>query len=55
MTVLPKPRPAPRIAITYRRPGESLRRKIVWARRLEAVVLRLEDEGAEILTRELTE
>lgn len=43
------------IEITYCKPGEPWRRKVVSSRRLESVVLRLDDEGPEILTRELAE
>jgi len=60
MTASLKPRstknnPRFKFEITYRRPGERWQRKIVSTRRLESVVLRLEDECAEILTRELNQ
>jgi hypothetical protein len=43
------------VAIAYRKPGKSWQWRTVAARRLEATVLKLEDEGAEIVTRETEE
>ncbi|HEV8329176.1 MAG TPA: hypothetical protein VGQ08_17000 [Nitrospiraceae bacterium] len=42
-----------KIEVTYRKPGERWKRKTVTERNLETVVLKLEDDGAEILTRDV--
>lgn len=41
-----------KIAIAYRRPGEKWNRRTIPAKRLEGTVLKLESQGAEIVTRE---
>jgi hypothetical protein len=40
-----------RVTLTYRKPGGAWRRRTVPARQLEATILRLENAGAEIITR----
>jgi len=44
-----------KIEVVYRRPGERWKRKTVAERNLERVVLKLEDECAEILTNDVEE
>lgn len=39
------------VTLTYRKPGGRWQRRTVPARQLDATILRLEDQGAEILTR----
>jgi hypothetical protein len=41
-----------KVEVTYRKPGERWKRKTVTERNLERVVLKLEDDGAEILVRD---